>query len=118
MNKEQWREYRRNWRLVQASLYVDESPIPYARRLQIEEHFKKAKDCQAPFDHSRPSKLMYMWNIGQRVRKLAVEESIDFDPVCVANAARAYMRRNTQYDGRKAAGEAYPVYWSHYKDWS
>lgn len=104
MNREQWYRYRRNWRLVQLSIYDDESPISYERRLQIEEHFKAAKATGKYRD--RPSKLLFLWEHA----KHAIKHGSDRETV--RRIVRLYMRENSGKDGRKPPGESYPVYWN------
>lgn len=117
MNKAQWKEYRRNWRLVKPSLYAEDSHISYERGKEIEKHFQKARTCEPRHEQDGPSDIPYLWSRGQDARKIATQIGTKFNPVCVANAARSRMRTNVKYTGREEVRRSYPVYWSDYENW-
>jgi len=114
MTKEKWKQYHRNWRCVCASLYEDESPIPYYRREQIEKHFRLARESSPV--REAPSNILYLWRKGKEVRSQLVAHPAQYrlSNEWVANAVRSYMRRNTSA-GRGEAIERHPCYWSQYE---
>ena len=106
MNRKQWYNYRRNWRLASPSLYEEESPISYERRLEIEEHFKAAQKARAPYTWEGPSNILYLW--GRALN--AINNGADKEKVF--RIVRYYMRHNSGYTGRERIGGSYPANWS------